>query len=177
MFNNPIATYYLDRNGPQKYTDILNITRPLILTLVNSNFGQYQEVKWGGLSPSAGAAALSMRIETTTNSAPPAAVTLSKQRPRPSLRMIHCINTINPLYLPLCVDRRHGDTVKFLVKSTHRAQTHSLGCSPSAHSQLFPRSSAKPMFTFTNPPPRQKHSNVAKSGDSLQLEGPCYKCK
>lgn len=41
------------------------------------------------LSLSAGAATPRMRSKTTTNSAPWAAVTLSKQRPRPSERIIH----------------------------------------------------------------------------------------
>lgn len=49
----------------------------------------YCEVRWRGLSLSAGAATARMRSKTTTNSAPRAAVTLSKQRPRPSERIIH----------------------------------------------------------------------------------------
>lgn len=135
---------------------------------------------WGGLSPSAGGAALSMRSETTTNSAPPAAVTLSKQRPRLSLRIIHRINPIKTLSLyRLGIDRRRGIHAvwKFSPwKASDRAHEHPLrDAARCAHRQLLPRTSAKPMFTFTNPPPWQKHSNIVKTTDSLQLEGPLLK--
>lgn len=46
----------------------------------------HHEVRWRGLSLSAGVATPRMRSKTTTNSAPWAAVTLSKQRPSPDHR-------------------------------------------------------------------------------------------
>lgn len=108
---------------------------------VLTDSGPGQEVGWRrrALSPSAGAGALSMRRETTTNSAPPpAAVTLSKQRPRPSLRMIHCINPIKPclrntVRWQTVRGRWNMSCTKGWMARKH-THTHTLGCSPCAQS-------------------------------------------
>lgn len=89
-----------------------------------------------------------MRTQTTTNSAPLAAVTLSKQRPRPSLRMIH-ITPIKSLREPWALTEGIGTPACRSGSVKRRAHTHT--CSAWAHSQLLPSLSAKPVFTFTNP--------------------------
>ena len=69
---------------------------------------------------------------------PPAAVTLSKQRPRPSLRMIHCINPIKPclrntVRWQTVRGRWNMSCTKGWMARKH-THTHTLGCSPCAQS-------------------------------------------
>ena len=65
-----------------------------------------------------------------------------------------------------------GDAGTYPVERVRwRANTHihthtHTGMQPLCTEQLLPSTSAKPMFTFTNPPPRQKHSNVEQAACS-----------
>lgn len=62
-----------------------------------------------------------------------------------------------------------GTLEHVLYKGLDGAQTHThthIGMQPLCTEQLLPSTSAKPMFTFTNPPPRQKHSNVEQTACS-----------
>lgn len=134
------------------------------------------EVRWRGLSPSAGAATQRMRSETTTNSAPWAAVTLSKQRPRP--------RTDHPPHVPnkiLSADGRassdSSDAVWQMPPERRKTYIHAHAC-PHTRArragapvrQLLPGLSAKPMLTFTNPH-RDRNTVIQQSVCSRKVAG------
>lgn len=93
----------------------------------------------------------------------------------PSLSADHTLHKPNKLFCiyPRSLTDATG-TLKFPVESMRpRMNTRWWDPAPALTAQLLPKTSAKPMFTFTNPPPWQKHSNTVKPLDGLQLEGRC----